>query len=49
MKRFWRRVIQVPAYAALLERLRGSEDEAVLREAAAELMQQPFAEEDIDV
>ena len=38
----------VPAYAALLERLRGSEDESVLREAAAELMQQPFAEEDID-
>ncbi len=38
----------VPAYAALLERLRGNEDEAILREAAAELMQQPFAEEDID-
>jgi DNA primase len=38
----------IPAYAALLERLRGSEDEAVLGEAAAELMQQPFAEEDID-
>jgi len=38
-----------PGYAALLERLRGSEDEPVLREAAAELMQQPFAEEDIDV
>jgi len=37
-----------PAYAALLERLRGSEDEPILREAAAELMQQPFAEEDID-
>jgi DNA primase len=37
-----------PAYAALLERLRGSEDEGVLRDAAAELMQQPFAEEDID-
>jgi DNA primase len=37
-----------PAYAALLERLRGSEDEGILREAAAELMQQPFAEEDID-
>jgi DNA primase len=37
-----------PAYAALLERLRGSEDESILREAAAELMQQPFAEEDID-
>ena len=37
-----------PAYASLLERLRGSEDESVLREAAAELMQQPFAEDDID-
>jgi DNA primase len=39
----------VPTYAALLERLRGSEDEGVLRDAAAELMQQPFAEEDIDI
>ena len=38
----------VPGYAALLERLRGSEDESVLREAAAELMQQPFAEDGID-
>ena len=38
----------IPGYAALLERLRGSEDEAILREAAAELMRQPFAEEDID-
>ncbi len=37
-----------PPYAALLERLRGNEDESILREAAAELMQQPFAEEDID-
>ncbi|WP_301102507.1 DNA primase [Propionivibrio sp.] len=37
-----------PPYAVLLERLRGSEDENILREAAAELMQQPFAEEDID-
>ncbi len=36
-----------PPYAALLERMRGSEDENILREAAAELMQQPFAEEDI--
>ena len=36
-----------PAYAVLLERLRGNEDEDILREAAAELMQQPFAEEDI--
>jgi len=39
----------VPGYAALLERLRGGEDEVVLREAAAELMQQPFAEDIIDV
>jgi DNA primase len=37
-----------PSYAALLERLRGSEDETVLREAAAELMQEPFAEDDIE-
>ena len=38
----------VPPYAALLERLRGNEDEAVLRDAAADLMQQPYAEDDID-
>lgn len=37
-----------PGYAALLERFRGGEDEAVLRDAAAELMQQPFAEDDVD-
>jgi hypothetical protein len=37
-----------PAYATLLERLRGNEDEAIFREAAADLMQQPFADEDID-
>lgn len=37
-----------PPYAALLERLRGNEDEGILREAAAELMQQPYAEEDIN-
>ena len=37
-----------PGYASLLERLRGGEDEAVLREAAAELLQQPFAEGDVD-
>jgi len=37
-----------PGYAALLERLRGNEDESILREAAAELMQQPFDEGDID-
>ncbi|MCP5249381.1 MAG: DNA primase [Candidatus Accumulibacter sp.] len=35
-------------YPALLERLRGSEDESLLHEAAAELMQQPFAEDEID-
>ena len=38
----------IPGYAALLEHFRGSEDEAVLRAAAAELMRQPFAEEDVD-
>lgn len=37
-----------PGYASLLERLRGSSDENILKEAAAELMQHPFAEEDID-
>ncbi|MFZ2854339.1 MAG: DNA primase [Rhodocyclaceae bacterium] len=37
-----------PGYASLLERLRGNEDEAIFREAAAELMQQPFGEDDID-
>ena len=38
-----------PPYAVLLERLRGNEDEVILREAAAKLMQQPFEEDDIDV
>ena len=38
----------VPEYAVLLERLRGSEDETVLSEAAAELMRQPFAEEEVE-
>ncbi|MDR3299276.1 MAG: DNA primase [Candidatus Accumulibacter sp.] len=38
----------IPGYAALEERWRGSEDEAVLRAAAAELMRQPFAEDAID-
>ena len=38
----------VPEYASLLERLRGAEDETLLSEVAAELMQQPFAEDDID-
>jgi DNA primase len=37
-----------PAYAALVERLRGNEDETILRDAAAELMHQPFAEEDVE-
>lgn len=36
------------AYPALLEKLRGDECERMLRAAAAELMQQPFAEEEID-
>ncbi|SBT06646.1 DNA primase [Candidatus Accumulibacter aalborgensis] len=36
------------AYPALLERLRGSEHESMLHSAAAELMQQPFAEDEID-
>ncbi|SDG59323.1 DNA primase [Propionivibrio dicarboxylicus] len=38
----------VPAYPVLLERLRGSEDEEMLRDAAGELMQQPFDEAVID-
>jgi hypothetical protein len=38
----------IPGYAPLLEHFRGSEDEAVLRAAAAELMQQPFDEEAVD-
>ncbi len=39
-----------PPYAALIERLRGEgeEIETSLRDAAAELMQHPYAEEDID-
>ena len=37
-----------PGYAGLLERLRGSEVEPLLREVAAELMRQPFAEEDVE-
>ncbi|MBL8393075.1 MAG: DNA primase, partial [Candidatus Accumulibacter sp.] len=35
-------------YPALLERLQGSECEEVLRGAAAELMHQPFAEDEVD-
>ena len=36
------------AYSALIERLRGSAHENILRQAAAELLQQPFAEEGVD-
>ncbi|EXI78450.1 MAG: DNA primase [Candidatus Accumulibacter appositus] len=36
------------AYPALLEKLRGSAEETMLHAAAAELMQQPFAEDEID-
>jgi DNA primase len=39
----------LPGYAVLLERLRGSDEEAVLSKAAAEWMRQPFDEADIDV
>jgi DNA primase len=35
-------------YPALLERLRGNEYEGILRAAAAELMHEPFAEDEID-
>ncbi|GHU06427.1 DNA primase [Betaproteobacteria bacterium] len=38
----------IPGYAVLLERLRGGDDESVLSEAAAELMRQPFAENDVE-
>jgi DNA primase len=37
--------VRMLAYPALIEKLRGSEYEGILRAAAAELMQQPFAEE----
>ncbi|KFB73535.1 MAG: DNA primase [Candidatus Accumulibacter phosphatis] len=36
------------AYPSLIEKLRGSECEGILRAAAAELMQEPFAEDEID-
>lgn len=39
---------QAPAYPVLLERLRGNEYESILRAAAAELMHEPFAEDQID-
>lgn len=41
----------IPAYAALLERLRlagGEEDDAQLRAAASDLMHEPFAEDEIE-
>ena len=38
----------LPACSALLERFRSGEDEGVLNQAAAELMQQPFDEETLD-
>ena len=37
-----------PVCSALLERFRNGEDEGVLNQAAAELMQQPFDEETLD-
>lgn len=40
-RRSWRRA-SPHRRTALLERLRGNEDESILREAAAELMQQPL-------
>ena len=39
---------EIPSYAALLEKLRGDEDEVIFREAAADLLHQPFADEEID-
>ncbi|HPP46796.1 MAG TPA: DNA primase [Accumulibacter sp.] len=38
----------IPAYPALLEKLRGAEFESILQSAAVELLEQPFAEEAID-
>ena len=37
-----------PAYSVLLERFRGNEDEPMLREAAADLMRQPFDDSALD-
>ena len=37
-----------PTYAALIEKLRGSEEETMLREAAAEVMQEPWNDDSID-
>lgn len=40
---------EVPGCAALLERLRGSGEESALRDAAAELMQHPLDEAEVDI
>ena len=37
-----------PAFAALLERLRGTEEDPLLRAAASDLMHEPFAEEELE-
>jgi DNA primase len=37
-----------PGYALLLERLRDGEDDALLKQAAADLMHEPFADEEIE-
>jgi DNA primase len=39
---------QITGLSGLIEKLRGSEYEGILRAAAAELMQEPFAEDEID-
>jgi DNA primase len=38
----------VPEHVILMERLRGSEEESILCEAAAELLRQPLVDEDVD-
>ena len=38
----------IPTYASLLERARGDENGRILHEAAADLMRESFAEDDID-
>ncbi|MFC5299981.1 DNA primase [Azospira restricta] len=37
-----------PGYAALLERLRGGDDDQLLKRAASDLMHEPFAEDEIE-
>ncbi len=37
-----------PGYAALLERLRGGEDDQLLKNAASDLMHEPFADDEIE-